>query len=263
MTLRKSTKRWLAAFAIAIVLLVIDGGDADRLGVLGVLAWILATAAGWILAFRVVAAAFRLIVRRLSLRLAFSYFLIGIVPIPLLACLLLLVGYLLSFQFVGGRLRREMQAVAESASAGKPGAVPVEVHDGRVSSSGLDWLPAGTAVPWASKPVQPKLLLVDDRPWLAAGEVKDGGGRIFLLSLRDSEILQELADRTGYVVQAETGTAGRNRRRTGMQIDMEGPKKRKRSPPAMGSDNAVRPRARPREPEGSVLDHETMLGIYL
>jgi serine phosphatase RsbU (regulator of sigma subunit) len=262
-TLRKSTKKWLAAFAVAAVLLAIDGGDADRLGLLGVLAWVVAMTAGCLLAFRVVTAAFRLIVRRLSLRLAFSYFLIGIVPIPLLACLLLLVGYLLSFQFVGGRLRREMQAVAEGASAGRPGARPVEVRDGRVSSSALDWLPAGTAVPWASKPARPKLLLVDDRPWLAAGEVKDGDGRIFLLPLRDREILQELADRTGYVVQAETGTAGTERRRKGVQIDMDGARKPKKPASDMDPDNAVRPGARPKEPEGSFIDRETMLGIYL
>lgn len=263
MTIRKSTKRWLAAFAIAMVLLVIDGGDADRLGLLGVLAWLVATTAGCLLAFRVVVAAFRLIVRRLSLRLAFSYFLIGIVPIPLLACLLLLVGYLLSLQFVGGRLRREMQAVAEGASAGKPGARPVEVRDGLVSSSALDWLPAGTPVPWASTPARPKLLFVEDRPWLAAGEVKDGDGRIFLLPLRDREILQELADRTGYVVQAETGTAGTDRRRKGVQIDMEGAEKPKKPASDRDPDNAVRPRERPKEPEGKFIDRENMLGIYL
>jgi hypothetical protein len=95
-TLRKSTKKWLAAFAAAVVLIVIDGGDADRLGVLGVLAWIVAYTAGCLLLFRAVRAAFRAIVRRLTLRLAFSYFLIGIVPIPLLAMLLLSVAYLLS-----------------------------------------------------------------------------------------------------------------------------------------------------------------------
>jgi serine phosphatase RsbU (regulator of sigma subunit) len=223
-----------------------------------------ATTAGCLLVFRVVVAAFRLIVRRLSLRLAFSYFLIGIVPIPLLACLLLLVGYLLSLQFVGGRLRREMQAVAEGASAGRPGARPVEVRDGQVSSSALDWLPAGTAVPWASKPERPKLLLVDDLPWLAAGEVKDGDGRIFLLPLRDREILQELADRTGYVVQAETGTAGTERRRKGVQIyKKEEDEKPKKPAPDMKPDNAVRPRARPKEPDGAFLDRESMLGVYL
>ena len=220
MTIRTSTKKWLAAFAIAMVLNVIDGGDADRLGLLGGLAWLVAMASGFVLAFRAIKAAFRTIVRRLSLRLAFSYFLIGIVPIPLLACLLLAVGYMTAFQFVGGRLRREIQAVADATSAGKPGASPIEIRDEKVSSSTLDWLPAGTPVPWVSKAGPAKLLLVEDKPWLAAGEVKNGHGQIFLRLLGDPEVLQELADRTGYVVQAESGTAGTDRRQKGVQIDM-------------------------------------------
>ena len=104
MTVRKSTKKWLTAFAVAVLLLVINGGNAHRLGALGVIAWIVAWTAGTLLVFRAVRVAFRAIVRRLTLRLAFSYFLIGIVPIPLLALLLLSVGYLLSFQFVAQRL---------------------------------------------------------------------------------------------------------------------------------------------------------------
>jgi serine phosphatase RsbU (regulator of sigma subunit) len=258
-TLRKSTKRWLAAFATAMILLAIDGGDADRLGLLGVLAWIVATTAGCLLAFRMVKAAFRLVVRRLSLRLAFSYFLIGIVPIPLLACLLLSVGYLFSFQFVGGRLRREVRAVAEEAAPGRPDARPVEVRDGRVSSSPVDWLPAGTPVPWASRPKVPKLLLAGDQPWIAAGEAKEGNGRIRLLPLYDREVLQEIADRTGYVVQTEAGT---ERHRRGFQIEMN--KADKPNPrPDLDPENAVRPRAQPEEPEGSLLDREIVLGIYL
>ena len=263
MTLRKSTKHWLAAFAIGMVLLVIDGGDADRLGFLGGLAWLVAMAAGWVLAFRAIALAFRTIVRRLSLRLAFSYFLIGIVPIPLLACLAISIGYLTAFQFVGGRLRREVLAVAEETSAGRPGARPVEIRDGKVSSSALDWLPSGTPVPWASKPGSPKLLLVEDRPWLAAGEVKDGDGRIFLLPLRDPAVLQEIADRTGYVVQAGAGTAGTDRSQRGVVIDVKNREKAKNPDPAMKADNAVRPRARPEEPKGSVLDREIVLGISM
>ena len=263
MTIRTSTKKWLAAFAIAMVLNVIDGGDADRLGLLGVLAWLVAMASGFVLAFRAIKAAFRTIVRRLSLRLAFSYFLIGIVPIPLLACLLLAVGYMTAFQFVGGRLRREIQAVANATSAGKPGASPVEIRDEKVSSSTLDWLPAGTPVPWVSKAGPAKLLLVEDKPWLAAGEVKSGDGQIFLRPLGDPEVLQELADRTGYVVQAESGTAGTDRRRNGVQIDMTPGKAKDPDDPEVKSDKAVRPRARPEEPKGSALDREIVLGIYM
>ena len=97
----------------------------------------------------------------------------------------------------------------------------MEVRDGKVSSSSLDWLPAGTPVPWASTPKSPKLFLAADRPWLAAGEVKDGNGRILLLPLRDPEVLQEIADRTGYVVQAGSGTAGTDRSKKGVVIDIE------------------------------------------
>ncbi len=260
MALRKSTKKWLVAFAISVVLIAINGGDADRLGFLGVLAWLVATTAGCVLAYRAVLAVFRLVVRRLTLRLAFSYFLIGIVPIPLLALLLLSVGYLFSFQFVGGRLRREIQAVAEEATEGRRGVRAVEVRGGRVSSSSVEWLPADTLVSWAIQPGKPKLLLADDQPWIAAGEAKDGNGRILLLPLYDRETLQELADRTGYVVQSEAGT---ERHRRGFEIQMDGQGRPKDPNPDLDPENAVRPRARPQEPEGSLLDSENVVGIYM
>ncbi len=260
MTLLKSTKKWFVAFAISVVLIAINGGDANRLGFLGVLAWLVATTAGCVLAYRAVRAAFRLVVRRLTLRLAFSYFLIGIVPIPLLALLLLSVGYLFSFQFVGGRLRREIQAVAEEATEGRRGVRAVEVRGGRVSSSSVEWLPADTLVSWAIQPGKPKLLLADDQPWIAAGEAKDGNGRILLLPLYDRETLQELADRTGYVVQSEAGT---ERHRRGFEIQMDGQGRPKDPNPDLDPENAVRPRARPQEPEGSLLDSENVVGIYM
>ncbi len=260
MTLLKSTKKWFVAFAISVVLIAINGGDADRLGFLGVLAWLVATTAGCVLAYRAVLAVFRLVVRRLTLRLAFSYFLIGIVPIPLLALLLLSVGYLFSFQFVGGRLRREIQAVAEEATEGRRGVRAVEVRGGRVSSSSVEWLPADTLVSWAIQPGKPKLLLADDQPWIAAGEAKDGNGRVLLLPLYDRETLQELADRTGYVVQSEAGT---ERHRRGFEIQMDGQGRPKDPNPDLDPENAVRPRARPQEPEGSLLDSENVVGIYM
>jgi serine phosphatase RsbU (regulator of sigma subunit) len=258
-TLRKSTKRWLAAFGIAFVLVQIDG-DADRLGFLGVLAWIVATTAGFLLAYRAIRAAFRLVVRRLTLRLAFSYFLIGIVPIPLLALLLLSVGYLFSFQFVGGRLRREIQAVAEEATEGRRGVRAIEVRGGRVKSSPVDWLPPDTPVSWAAQPGKPKFLLAEDRPWLAAGEAKEGNGRILLLPLDDPAILQELADRTGYVVQSEAGTQSRQR---GFEIEMDREGRPKDPDADADPENAVRPRSRPKEPTGSLLDGEIVVGIYM
>jgi HAMP domain-containing protein len=258
-TVRKSTKKWLVAFAVAVVLIVIDGGDADRLGVLGVLAWIVAYTAGCLLLFRAVKAAFRLVVRRLTLRLAFSYFLIGIVPIPLLAMLLLSVAYLLSFQFVGTRLRRELQAIAEEATERTPGARAIEVRDGRIARSSLDWLPLDAPAPWAAREDDPKFVLDEDRPWLAAGRTPDGNGRLLLIPLQNHEVLQELADRTGYTVIARAGRESRHGR--GYQVQI-GPDKKKSDPdPDVSLGASVRPRARPKPGHG--LEGESVVGICM
>jgi sigma-B regulation protein RsbU (phosphoserine phosphatase) len=259
-TLRKSTKKWLVAFAVACVLIVIDGGDADRLGVLGVLAWIVADTAGCLLLFRAVRAAFRAVVRRLTLRLAFSYFLIGIVPIPLLAMLLLSVAYLLSFQFVGTRIRREIQAIAEEATERNPGARAIEVRDGRIARSSLDWLPKDAPAPWAAHEDDPKFLLDEERIWLVAGRTSEGNGRLLLIPLRSREVLQELADRTGYSVIART--ARESRRGAGYQV-RSGPGKKKSDPdPEVSLDSMVRPRARPK-PEQGWLGRESVVGVYM
>lgn len=257
MTLRKSTRIWVAILAAAIVLLAIDGGS-DRLGVLGGLAGLAFVVACLVLVFRAVAAAFRVIVRRLTLRLAFSYFLIGIVPIPLLALLLAITGYLLAFQFVGGRLKRELVAVAEETSEKTPGVRAVEVREGKVVQSPFAALPDGAAASWASSAATPRFVVEEDRIWLAAGAPPKGTGKILFLPVQDREVLQRIADRTGYVVQAEP--AEENRRR-GYQIqgrDSEDPT----DPDKPDADHAVRPRARPEEGKASI-DKEFIAGIYM
>ncbi|MEO8348535.1 MAG: hypothetical protein ABI610_06445, partial [Acidobacteriota bacterium] len=158
MALRKSTRIWLAILAGAIVLLTIDGSS-DRLGGLGGLARLAALAACSVLFFRAVAALFRLIVRRLTLRLAFSYFLIGIVPIPLLALLLAITGYLLAFQFVGGRLKRELVAVAEETSEKTPGVRDVLFREGKVVRSPFTALAEGAAAPWSYSAETPRFVV--------------------------------------------------------------------------------------------------------
>jgi len=258
-TVRKSTKRWLTAFATACLLLVIDGG-AHRLGALGVVAWIVAWTAGILLLFRAVRAAFRAIVRRLSLRLAFSYFLIGIVPIPLLALLLLSVAYLLSFQFVGTRIRRELQAIAAQASDHTPGASAIEVRDGRVARSSFAWLPEGSLAPWAEHEEDPKFLLEEERIWLVAGRAVDGQGRLLLVPLQNREVLQELADRTGYSVVAGPGRRNSSGRAYTVRV---APGKKKSDPnPDVSLNNMVRPRTA-EKPGRGWLHRESLVGVFL
>src|SRR6266498_2947805 len=92
-TLKRRTKIWLIVFAgsaAATGTLKAVRGD---LGCLGSLTAALAVTAALVLLAFGTAAAFRAIVHRLSLRLAFSYLLIGIVPIPLLALLFFCLAY--------------------------------------------------------------------------------------------------------------------------------------------------------------------------
>jgi serine phosphatase RsbU (regulator of sigma subunit) len=239
------------------VLVAIDG-EADRLGLVGVLAFLVCITAASVLAWRATRAGFRLVVRRLTLRLAFSYFLIGIVPIPLLALLLVTTGYLLALQFVGGRLRREVQAIAEETTESTLGVQPVDVRNGVVARSPLSWLPAGTEAAWASRSDSPKFVLAEDRVWLAAGQAPQANGRILLLPLENPGVLQRLADRTGYAVAAQPATE--SRRGGGYQIQV-GDKARKRDPD-IDPKSFVRPRSRPK-PGDTFLEQESIYGVYL
>jgi len=203
-TLTKSTRRWLAALAISIVLLVIDGGKADRLGFLGVIAYVVCVTAAFLLAWRVLRAGFRLIVRRLSLRLAFSYFLIGIVPIPLLAMLLFVSAYLVAHQFVATRMWHETAALAEAESPRLPA---VRIRDGKVAASDVPWLKEDVSVPWVEKLDRPRPVISGEEIWIAVREGDPATPDVRLLPLNDPSRrwLQALADRTGYTVRVEAG----------------------------------------------------------
>jgi serine phosphatase RsbU (regulator of sigma subunit) len=164
--------------------------------------------AAFILLWRIGVAAFRLIVRRLALRLAFSYFLIGLVPIPLLAALLSLTAYVVANQFAANRLRREVTAVGEAAarSGARLPAISVD-SNGKVSSSDVQRLPPGAAAPWAHGLARPGFLVEGDEVWLAVATEKPGTLRLLQLNDPDAPWLQQLADATGYEMGVEAGTS--------------------------------------------------------
>src|SRR5262249_35593138 len=143
---------------------------------------------------------FRLIVRRLSLRLAFSHFLIGIVPIPLTAALALVAAYMVAHQLVANRMRREMTAIGGSALSSSPPPPRVAITDeGTVQSSGVPWLAAGARAEWLRGLARPGFLEAEDRMWLA---VPDGPRAVRMVDLSDPDApwSQRLADATGYEV---------------------------------------------------------------
>ncbi len=208
MPVRKSTRIWLAVLAAAVLASILVDRAAPESGCWSLLAKAVAAQAAFILLWRLGVALFRVIVRRLTLRLAFSYFLIGIVPIPLLAALLSLSAYIVAHQYVANRLRREITAVGETAARAGAKLPAIQVSsDGKVTASEVPWLPAGAAAPWARGLERPGFLVDGDEVWLAVRAEK--AGTLHLLRLNDPKApwLQELADHTGYETGIDVGTS--------------------------------------------------------
>jgi serine phosphatase RsbU (regulator of sigma subunit) len=207
-TLRKSTRVWIAVFVVAVIASVVIDRAARDSGCWGLLAKAVAAQAAFILLWRASRAAFRLVMRRLTLRLAFSYFLIGVVPIPLLAALLALAGYIVAHQYVANRLRRELTAVGEAAALSKAKLPEISVGPGNtVSVSSVDWLPVGAPAPWYAGLERPGFLVEGEELWLAVPRGRNGSVCLLRLTDPDGPWLQELADRTGYEVGVDVGTS--------------------------------------------------------
>ncbi|HKD11382.1 MAG TPA: SpoIIE family protein phosphatase [Thermoanaerobaculia bacterium] len=257
MQLRKSTKGWLLALAVETVLAVALSSSKGALGCLGAICAALAASSALVLAVRAIVALFRLITRGIALRLAFSYFLIGVVPIPLLAALLFAVAYLLCVQLVGTETRRELRAVVEEAAVGTNRPAEFRVRNGVVASSRFDWLHPGDAVPWVRDLSQPRALTAGEGVWYAVRPDPADPDRIALVSFAEprSALLQQLADRSGYEVRVGLGE---NRRRRVDGIDFQVSKKQERE-----WKEAVRPRNVPPATGSTLMTTEWVVGVYV
>lgn len=252
-TLRRSTRIWLAIFLVASGAAVVANRVVEEPGCLGLILTGTAMAAGLLLLARGVAAAFRLIIRRLTLRLAFSYFLIGIVPIPLLATLLFLASYMVAHQYVANRLRREITVVGERAVQARRDLPGVRVDANRkILSSDVPWLPPGETAWWLESLQRPGFVNEGEDVWLAVLEPDGSGARLLRLMDPDAPWLQELADRTGYTVSLEAGEAKTTK--TSIQIDPRAEPEprglRVGTDPVWGTDRARRPKYAPPEGKG-------------
>jgi serine phosphatase RsbU (regulator of sigma subunit) len=216
--LRKSTRIWLGVFVLASgAKTVLDLSHVEE-GCWGAGLVALAVSALLVLLWRATAVAFRVIVRRTTLRLAFSYFLIGIVPIPLLATLLLLSSYILAHQFMANRLRREITAVGEAAVTERPSLPRVRSNSaGRIESSDVAWLKPGDKATWVGALTRPGFLAEAGHVWFAVPEKGVRAARLLDLNDPNAPWVQELADRTGYDVSVELQVAMRDEK--GLHIE--------------------------------------------
>ncbi len=260
MALRKSTKIWLGVFAAGLLGISLDQlGSGDRLGPAAIPFWLACLAAAAVLGLRASLAAFRAIIHGLTLRLAFSYFLIGIVPIPLIALSLLIAGYITVSQIIGTQVLREAEGFAEAANPSSRGVAVAKISGGKVAESSAAWLPVGTPAGWAEELEVPRVILVGKDVWMAHASNERGGLRVLLVPI-DQERLESIAKRTRTLVRLEAGTSRTRRARVDVgrkdpdiDIDVGG---------ARGSGTWIRPPG-PEPKSGHLLDAEWVAGFRI
>ena len=261
MTLRRSTRIWIVVFVVAILGIVVDG-PSNRFGGWVYLFVIAAWQAGAILVWRAGAAFFRAVMHRLALRLAFSYFLIGIVPIPLLAALAIATGFLLSHLYIATRLRGEVDTMAELARASDAGVPTIRLdHNGRVASSEVPWLSAGDEAPWAAALTDPHPLVGADEVFIGIRTDRPAGAVIRLIPIQDRKgpWLHRLADRTGYSVAVELGSSESNP--TGYQVRVR--RDAGRAIEGKGLQSLLVPPGNAPPSDGSLWRRQMLAGVYL
>lgn len=152
---------------------------------------------------------------RVGRRLAFSYFLIGVLPIPMVALLFLLGGYIHSGFFLGHLYRdavvavhedlaREAEAALRGASGeGRPGVAVALYRDGQVTSD-ADWAPKAFPA-WLAETrlasaegdrerLPPFVALPDGRPTLAVAALRGGTGIVAIWTGTLDAALAERSD---------------------------------------------------------------------
>ncbi len=265
MAIRKSTRIWLVLFVASLVAVIAlaPAGSSDS-GCARLIAIGLANLSGLVLLYRGIVALFRQIIRKLTLRLAFSYFLIGIVPIPLLLLLLFSGAYLLAHQIVATRVHRELVAAGREAASSSADELPSLRIDekGRVIDSEVAWLPAGSEAAWALALKGPRSLIAREEGWLAVPDREAGSRRVFLILLTDpgKTWARRLTEATGYDVIIEVGTSHRGR---GFNVDFSRePVVERREVPA-GEKKKKSSSAGAAAPDRSWLDRKWIAGVYV
>ena len=218
MTLRRSTKIWLLAFGVSALVFAMTKSLRVDTGCTGIFLESIAILSCLVLVFRTARVLFRAVFHRTALRLAFSYILIGIVPIPLILALLAGFAYLVANRIIATRLRREIAAAAEVAAA-QPGVPELRLQEARVVSSDVPWIHSGDEASWARTLDSPRPILEGKRIWFAVPGPEPDRVRLVLVNDPSSDLLQNVADRSGYEIRITSGRSGAKSRGTHLEID--------------------------------------------
>jgi sigma-B regulation protein RsbU (phosphoserine phosphatase) len=221
MAIRKSTRIWGILFAVAMVMLVAGGrgGDNGPWIPLGVL---LGVVSGSVLTVRVAVFLSQRLFYRLSWRLAFSYLLIGVFPVPLLALLLGIAAAMTLGQFQAYRVDQAVRQLGSKMLAGEVlGVRRARLAGGTVVSSEIPSLSVGNPAPaWLPGLSEPRFIGDKTAEFLAISSTRSGETIVDALPA-DDLLYARLAELSGVAIKPIGASARTDTRRSGLTISVD------------------------------------------
>jgi len=221
MALRKSTRVWLL-LAAASIGMIVAGANAREDSPLLPLGIILCVVAGLVLMVRIARLTSRRLFYRLSRRLVFSYFLIGVLPIPMVALLFSIAADMTVGQFAAFRVDGALRELGASIRARElPGIRTARISEGTIRASTIPFLAAGAPSPaWAAQLSQPRFIGVSRAEFFAVASVSEAGVEISALPV-DDLFYARLAELSGVALLPLSEQARTRSRAKGTSIELD------------------------------------------
>ena len=221
MAVRKSTRVWLALLAAGIAMIIAGGrmGEDSPFTPLGIL---IACVAGTLLFVRVARWFARKLFYRLSWRLAFSYFLIGVLPIPMVALLIAIAADMTVGQFEAFRVDEALRELGAQMLAGRiPGVRTARIASERVVDSTIPTLPPGSpSPPWLRELARPRFFGSERAEFFAIATLSESLATITAVPV-DDLFYARVAELSGVALLPLSGNARARSRGAGIHIEVD------------------------------------------
>lgn len=229
MTVRKSTRVWTAILAAGVAMFV-AGARAREDSPLTGFGILFVCVAATVFLVRIARWVSRKLFYRLSWRLAFSYFLIGVLPIPMVAVLIAIAADMTVGQFEAFRVNEALRELGAQILAGRlPGERTARVERGTVTASSIPLLEPGSPAPrWLSKLSEPRFVGTERAEFFAIATVSEASVTVFAVPV-DDLFYARLAEISGVALLPLSSGARARSQGGGLQIDVDGAEKTRKS----------------------------------